>query len=136
MRATRAISPWTWSAIVSRSAPVIGASFPFLPGLVIAGSAVPLAFPESLAHRLAHRFSLVIIELAVAVLIELFDHLLVPSHTCRFTLVVVELSVTVFVVLFEHFFMQLTFSRTVALVAVSRAFFCHCWHGPQAGDDD
>jgi hypothetical protein len=117
--ATRAV----WSEIAARSSFISGSA-------TIAGTlpvsragtslAIFLALPELLTHRIAHLLALVVTELAVAILVEFFDHSIVHGLFCSFALVIAELAIAVLIMFFEHPFVHLALGRAVGFVAVFR----------------
>jgi hypothetical protein len=118
MRSARTGAGAIWAATMM-IAGTVRSLFAFLPFLVaglLFGAARAAA--RSAAEALAHGPALFIVELAVAVFIELLQHPLMHRFASGLTFFVTEFSVTVLVVFFEHSLAHFAARRANSLAAI------------------
>jgi hypothetical protein len=121
-------SAWTiraWTRTIG-TATIAGTSSPWpSAAITVARSA------ESLAHCFSRGLLFFVVQLPIAILIELFDHLFVASIVSGFALFVAQFAVAVFVMLFEHALTHFFAIGAIAFVAAFRRVSdCRC--GQQA----
>jgi hypothetical protein len=126
-RAARTVrSAWTIGARTIRAARASTAAGSTSPFAITAARA-----PEALAHCFACCLLFFVVQIAITILIELFQHFLVTCIVSGFALLVAEFAIAVFIMLFEHALPHFFAIGAVAFVAVfGRVSDCRC--GQQA----
>jgi hypothetical protein len=108
-----ASTPITWSARASLTA----AAFSTTPLTVSRSAAFSTPPAKPLAQAFAHRFPLVVVELAVAVFVEFLLNALAHLLAGRLPFLIAQFAVAIFIVLFEHPFARFLATRAVASLA-------------------